>query len=75
VLASIRYGVGLHGSVPTAMEFFRWRLTGAPATPTQATVYRLFPGGWAAVLAAYCASGAQPSSARVAFGRPSTTRS
>ena len=46
----------LHGSLPTAMQFFRWRLVEAPATPTQATVYRLFPGGWPAVLAAYEAS-------------------
>ena len=44
------------GTLPTAMEFFRWRLVEAPATPTQATVYRLFPGGWPAVLAAYEAS-------------------
>ena len=56
VLATLRYGVALHGSLPTAMEFFRWRLVDAPATPTQATVYRLFPGGWPAVLAAYEAS-------------------
>ena len=54
-----RYGVNLHdGALPTAMEFFRWRLVVAPATPTQATVYRLFPGGWPAVLAAYEASAA-----------------
>jgi hypothetical protein len=38
VLATLRYGVTLHGSLPTAMEFFRWRLVDAPATPTQATV-------------------------------------
>jgi hypothetical protein len=57
VLATLRYGVNLHdGTLPTAMEFFRWRLVEAPATPTQATVYRLFPGGWPAVLAAYEAS-------------------
>jgi hypothetical protein len=50
-------GVNLHdGTLPTAMEFFRWRLVEAPATPTQATVYRLFPGGWPAVLTAYEAS-------------------
>jgi hypothetical protein len=56
VLATLRYGVNMHGSLPTAMQFFRWRLVEAPATPTQATVYRLFPGGWPAVLAAYEAS-------------------
>ena len=53
VLATLRYGVALHGSLPTAMQFFRWRLVDAPATPTQATVYRLFPGGWNAVLEAF----------------------
>ena len=64
---------------PTAMQFFRWRLVDAPATPTQATVYRLFPGGWPAVLAAYEASegapGDQPSASRTRRGSPSTTRS
>jgi hypothetical protein len=50
VLAALRYAINVHGSVPTAMQFFRWRLVNAPATPTQATVYRLFPGGWQAVL-------------------------
>jgi LAGLIDADG endonuclease len=40
------------GRVPTASEFFRWRLTGAPDAPGQAAVYRLFPGGWPAVLEA-----------------------
>jgi hypothetical protein len=59
VLATLRYGVNRHGHVPTAMQFFRWRLVEAPATPTQATVYRLFPGGWPAVIAAYEAA-AQP---------------
>jgi hypothetical protein len=36
--------------VPTASEFFRWRLENAPDSPSQAAVYRLFPGGWGAVL-------------------------
>lgn len=40
------------GRVPTASEFLRWRLANAPETPGQAAVYRLFPGGWAAVLEA-----------------------
>jgi hypothetical protein len=56
VLATLRYGVNIHGSLPTAMQFFRWRLVGAPATPSQATVYRLFPGGWPAVVEALRAS-------------------
>ena len=50
VLQTLRYLIVVHGRVPTAMQFFRWRLIEAPATPTQATVYRLFPGGWQAVL-------------------------
>lgn len=40
------------GRVPTASEFFRWRLANAPQSPGQAAVYCLFPGGWAAVLEA-----------------------
>jgi hypothetical protein len=40
------------GRVPTASEFFRWRLTYAPDSPAQAEVYRLFPGGWPVVLEA-----------------------
>ena len=75
MLATLRYGVTVHGTLPTAMQFFRWRLVGAPATPTQATVYRLFPGGWPAVLAAYEASGDQPRASRTRRESASTTRS
>jgi len=38
------------------MEFFKWRLAAAPDTPTQGSVYNLFPGGWAAVLEACAAA-------------------
>lgn len=38
------------GRVPTASEFFRWRLASAPNSPSQPEIYRLFPGGWAAML-------------------------
>jgi hypothetical protein len=38
------------GRVPTASEFFRWRLASAPDSPSQPALYHLFPGGWAAVL-------------------------
>ncbi len=38
------------GRMPTASEFFRWRLESAPDSPSQPDLYRLFPGGWAAVL-------------------------
>ena len=57
VLASVRRFVAEAGHVPRAMEYFRWRLGGDPDTPTQATVYNLFPGGWKAVLVAL---GAKP---------------
>jgi hypothetical protein len=56
VLASVRRFVAEVGHVPRAMEYFRWRLGADPDTPTQATVYNLFPGGWRAVLAALEAS-------------------
>jgi hypothetical protein len=46
------------GRVPTASEFLRWRLTNAPDSPGQAAVYRLFPGGWQAVLEALPPKGA-----------------
>ena len=39
-----------HGRLPRAMEFFRRRLESAVDAPSQATVYRSFPGGWADVL-------------------------
>jgi hypothetical protein len=42
------------------MEYFRWRLASDPDTPTQATVYTLFPGGWAAVLEALFATDERP---------------
>ena len=49
VLASVLRFVAEVGHVPRAMEYFRWRLERDPQTPTQATVYKLFPGGWNAV--------------------------
>jgi LAGLIDADG endonuclease len=49
------------GRVPGASEFFRWRLASAPQSPSQAVVYRLFPGGWAAVLDALPPRGTAPS--------------
>jgi hypothetical protein len=52
VLASVRRFVAVVGHVPRAMEYFRWRLSNDPDTPTQSTVYNLFPGGWRSVQAA-----------------------
>jgi hypothetical protein len=40
------------GRMPTASEFLRWRLVHARDSPSQADIYRLFPGGWAAVMEA-----------------------
>ena len=56
VAAAVRRFEAEHGRMPRAMEFFKWRLTAAPDTPTQGTVYKLFPGGWAAVLEACAAA-------------------
>jgi len=39
-----------HGRLPRALEFFRWRYERAIEAPSQGSVYRLFPGGWAEVL-------------------------
>jgi hypothetical protein len=45
-----------HGRWPRAMEFFKWRLAVMPDSPSQATVYNLFPGGWKSVLEACAAA-------------------
>lgn len=50
VIAAVRRFERERGHLPRAMEFFRWRYDGAVDAPTQGTVYRLFPGGWAEVL-------------------------
>lgn len=50
VLESVRRFADHIGRQPRAMEYFRWRLARDPDTPTQATVYTLFPGGWPTVL-------------------------
>ena len=51
VIAAVHTFEREHGQLPRAMEFFRWRYERAVDAPTQGTVYRLFPGGWAEVLA------------------------
>jgi hypothetical protein len=55
VINAVRRFEAEHGRLPRAMEFFKWRLAVMPDSPTQATVYNLFPGGWKAVLEA-CAA-------------------
>jgi hypothetical protein len=56
VVDAVRRFEAEHRRLPRAMEFFKWRLAVMPDTPTQATVYNLFPGGWNAVLEA-CGDG------------------
>jgi hypothetical protein len=51
VIAAVRVFESEHGHRPRALEFFRWRYAHAVDAPTQGTVYNLFPGGWAEVLA------------------------
>jgi hypothetical protein len=50
VVAAVRRFEREHGRLPRALEFFRWRLQSSIDAPSQGTVYRLFPGGWAEVL-------------------------
>jgi hypothetical protein len=52
VIGAVRRFEAEHGRLPRAMEFFKWRFAAAPETPSQAAVYKLFPGGWDAVLEA-----------------------
>jgi hypothetical protein len=40
------------GGEPRVTEFLQWRLEHAPESPCQMTLYRVFPGGFNAVLAA-----------------------
>jgi hypothetical protein len=51
VIEAVRMFEREHGRLPRALEYFRWRYERAVDAPTQGTVYKLFPGGWAAVLA------------------------
>jgi Homing endonuclease associated repeat len=50
VVAAVRRFERERGRWPRALEFFKWRLESEVDAPTQGTVYRLFPGGWAEVL-------------------------
>jgi hypothetical protein len=52
VIDAVRRFEIAHGRLPRATEFFRWRLQAAPNTPSQGSVYLLFPGGWAEVMLA-----------------------
>jgi hypothetical protein len=50
VVAAVRRFERERGLLPRALEFFRWRYDSAIEAPSQASVYKLFPGGWPEVL-------------------------
>jgi hypothetical protein len=52
IVEAVRLCAQALGRVPGARDFFAWRRRHAPQSPCQGTVYRVFPGGWQAVLAA-----------------------
>jgi hypothetical protein len=52
ILAAVRRCTAEIGREPRATEFLRWRAAHAPESPCQMTIYRIFPGGFAEVLAA-----------------------
>jgi hypothetical protein len=52
VQTAVRRCIEEIGREPTATEFLRWRVKEAPDSPSQMTIYRSFPGGFAEVLAA-----------------------
>jgi hypothetical protein len=52
ILDAVRRCIAELGHEPRATEFLRWRTAHAPESPSQMTIYRTFPGGFAEVLAA-----------------------
>jgi hypothetical protein len=52
ILHSVKQCSTALGRPPAATEYMSWRLQADPGSPSQATVYRHFPGGWQSVLAA-----------------------
>jgi hypothetical protein len=52
VIRSVERCVTSLGRAPGASEYLRWRLRWDPGSPAQASIYRLFPGGWQEVLEA-----------------------
>ena len=60
MLAALRRFEAERGRLPHAMEFFKWRRSACPEAPAQATVYRLFPGGWHTVLQALAVTPTAP---------------
>jgi LAGLIDADG endonuclease len=60
ILAALRDCIETLGREPGVTEFMAWRGRHAPETPSQATVYRAFPDGWASVVAALTADTDSP---------------
>jgi hypothetical protein len=60
IVQTVRRCIADLGYEPRATEFLRWRLAHAPESPAQMTIYRQFPGGFAAVLAAARGTGSAP---------------
>jgi hypothetical protein len=58
ILAAVSRCIKEIGHEPGAQEFLRWRAANAPDSPSQMTIYRSFPGGFAEVLAAARTEGA-----------------
>jgi hypothetical protein len=52
ILETVRRCTAELGREPRASEFLRWRAERASDTPSQMTIYRTFPGGFAEVFAA-----------------------
>ena len=48
IVETLRRCIGDLGREPRATEFLRWRVAHAPGSPAAMTIYRLFPGGFAA---------------------------
>jgi LAGLIDADG endonuclease len=60
ILAALRDCVQMLGRQPGVTEFMAWRSHHAPDAPSHTTVYRVFPDGWASVLAALAAETSSP---------------
>lgn len=60
ILAAVRECAQTLGRYPRPTEYSAWRRDFAPETPSHATVYRAFRGGWASVLEALTGQVASP---------------
>jgi hypothetical protein len=56
IVDAVRRCIAEIGHEPRATEFLRWRAAHAPECPSQMTIYRRFPGGFADVIAAALAT-------------------